>query len=128
MSDTIPRRDFRTGIGLVATGAFTAGCLLTQAVTVPAWRSAPPNEALAAFRRSGPATGAVLFPTEIVSTAVLTGLAVSARRRHDPSAGLWAGALKPWRRGTKPPRTVSTGVVGNRAPEPVGGVCAAPPA
>ena len=79
-------------MGLVATGAFTAGCLLTQVVTVPGWRSAPPDEALASFRRSGPATGAVLFPTEIVSTAVLTGLAVAAGRRQDPSAGPWAGA------------------------------------
>ena len=70
-----------------ASGAFAGGCLLTQVVTVPAWRRTPtPQAALEAFRRTGPATGAVLFPIETLATGLLIEVAVSRARDHNPGA------------------------------------------
>lgn len=73
--------DRRAAAGAAAAGAFAAGCLLTQLVTVPAWRRAgTPASALEAFRRGGPVTGAVLFPVEAVATGLLGSVAVSRAR------------------------------------------------
>jgi len=70
-----------------ASGAFAGGCLLTQIVTVPAWRRAPnPQAALEAFRKTGPATGAVLFPIEALATGLLFKVAVSQAQRQQPGA------------------------------------------
>lgn len=70
-----------------ASGAFAGGCLLTQVVTVPAWRRTPtPEAALEAFRRTGPATGAVLFPIEALATGLLLKVALSRARRQQPGA------------------------------------------
>lgn len=70
-----------------ASGAFAGGCLLTQIVTVPAWRRAPtPQAALEAFRRTGPATGAVLFPIEALATGLLLKVALSQSRGQQPGA------------------------------------------
>jgi len=71
-----------------ASGAFAGGCLLTQIVTVPAWRRAPTSQAaLEAFRRTGPATGAVLFPIEALATGLLLKVALSRARGQQPGAG-----------------------------------------
>lgn len=68
-------------------GAFAWGCLLTQVVTVPAWRRAPtPQAGLEAFRRTGPATGAVLFPIEVLATGLLIKVAVSRAQHQQPGA------------------------------------------
>jgi hypothetical protein len=74
--------------GAAAAGAFAAGCLLTQVVTVPVWRRAPTAEAaLELFRRTGPATGAVLFPVDGLAAGLLIQVAVSRARRQEPGAG-----------------------------------------
>ena len=70
-----------------ASGAFAGGCLLTQVVTVPVWRRAPTSQAaLEAFRRTGPATGAVLFPIEALATGLLIKVAVSRAQQQRPGA------------------------------------------
>ena len=71
-----------TATGAVATSAaFTAGCVLTQAVTVPTWRAMEPSAFLQRFATSGPATGGVLFPVEVAALgrrAWATGTAAMA--------------------------------------------------
>ena len=79
--------DRRTAAGLVATGAFAAGCLLTQLVSVPGWRRAgTPEAVLEAFRRGGPVTGGLLFPLEAVATGLLVSAAASRARDEHPGA------------------------------------------
>ena len=70
-----------------ASGAFAWGCLLTQVVTVPVWRRAPTSQdGLEAFRRTGPATGAVLFPIDVLATGLLIEVAVSRAQHQQPGA------------------------------------------
>lgn len=79
-------------LGLTTTAAFAAGTVLTQLVTVPTWRMLAPDVAQAVFRRSGPATGALLFPLEVAAAVNVTRLALSSRRRGDNAAPSWTGA------------------------------------
>lgn len=77
---------------LASTAAFAAGCVLTQAVTVPHWRGMDPEAFLHTFATSGPATGAVLAPIEIVSVSLLGATAWSAVRHGRPGRLPWAAA------------------------------------
>jgi anti-sigma factor RsiW len=78
---------------VAATGAFALGCLVTQLVTVPSWqRAGTPEASLRSFRRSGPATGAALFPTEVLAVGLLARLTADAVRNQRPEAAWWAPA------------------------------------
>jgi hypothetical protein len=66
---------------VAATAAFAGGGLLTQTVIVPHWRSMDPAEFLRRFPRSGPATGATLFPIEVASVALLARTMRTANRQ-----------------------------------------------
>ena len=92
VTDRRGREQANEMLGLTTTAAFAAGCVLTQVVTVPTWRMVAPDVAHAVFRRSGPATGALLFPLEVASTVIVSRLALSSRRRGDKSARSWMGA------------------------------------
>jgi len=68
----LPRRTALVAAAATATSsALASGCILTQAVTVPAWRTMEPGAFLQRFATSGPATGAVLFPMDAAATALL---------------------------------------------------------
>ncbi|MGB3762080.1 MAG: DUF1772 domain-containing protein [Ornithinimicrobium sp.] len=77
---------------LVSSAAFTAGCLLTQAVSVPTWRAMEPASFLEHFATAGPATGAVLFPLEIAAVALLGTTTYSVIRLRRGGRLLWAAA------------------------------------
>jgi hypothetical protein len=66
---------------VAATAAFAGGGLLTQTVIVPHWRAMDPAEFLRRFARSGPATGATLFPIEVASVALLARTMRTASRQ-----------------------------------------------
>ena len=93
----LPAGDWRVSAAATASGAFAWGCLLTQLVTVPAWRRAETGEArLRAFRNGGPTTGAVLFPVEVAAAGLLSSVAWSRLRTGDSKAlpaGLAAVAM-----------------------------------
>lgn len=81
----------RSAAAVATTAAFAAECLLTQAATARSWqRATSPQEALEAFRRCGPATGAVSFPTEVLSSGLVASLAVTSARRGGRNAPRWA--------------------------------------
>ncbi len=73
-----------------ATAAFAAGGVLTQLVIVPAWRGMEPSAFLARFPTAGPTTGAVLFPIEITSVALLGRITYIAIRHGQPGRAGWA--------------------------------------
>lgn len=75
--------------GVAMTAAFAAGGLLTQFVTVPRWRRLDPAAFRAHFARSGPATGAVLFPIEVASTVLLGRAAIEATKNGGPGRRAW---------------------------------------
>lgn len=78
--------------GAATTAAFAAGCVLTQAVTVPGWRAMEPAAFLARFATSGPATGAVLFPIEIAATALLGATTYTTIKQRRPGRVAWGAA------------------------------------
>jgi Domain of unknown function (DUF1772) len=78
--------------GVASTAAFAAGCVLTQAVTVPTWRRMEPATFLERFATTGPATGAVLAPLDIASVGLLGVATASATRRREPGRLLLAAA------------------------------------
>lgn len=66
---------------------FATGCLYTQLMTVRRWQAAPSGlAARAAFRSTGPRTGGVLFPVEVIASALLVRTAVADTRAGRPSA------------------------------------------
>lgn len=80
-----------TATAAVATSAaFTAGCVLTQAVTVPTWRAMEPSAFLQRFATSGPATGGVLFPVEVAAVALLGATTWRTGRERRPGRRAWA--------------------------------------
>lgn len=76
--------------GVVASAAFTAGGVLTQAVTVPMWRAMEPAAFLQQFASSGPATGAVLFPFELAAVALLAAATYTTVKQRHPARLAWA--------------------------------------
>lgn len=91
--DAPTRATARTAAAAVAaSAAFTAGCALTQAVTVPAWRAMEPTAFLRRFAVSGPATGAVLFPVEVAAVVLLGATTRTTTAQRRPGRWAWAGA------------------------------------
>lgn len=78
---------------LAASAMFAGGGLLTQTVIVPFWRSGTPEEALDRFADHGPATGATLFPIELVAVVLLGVVTVSALRGRSPGRLAWSTAF-----------------------------------
>jgi len=91
-----PARRARTGVAaaaIAATGAFAGGGLLTQTVLVPHWLELDPAEFLAHFKKYGPATGATLFPIELLATLLLGIVLVSAIRSRSRGRLAWGIAV-----------------------------------
>ena len=91
-----PVRGARAGVAaaaIAATGAFAGGGLLTQTVLVPHWLELDPAEFLAHFKKYGPATGATLFPIEVLATVLLGIVFVSAARSRSRGRFAWGIAL-----------------------------------
>lgn len=79
----------RSAAAVATTAAFAAE--LTQAATARSRRRpASSQEVLEAFRHCGPATGAVSFATEILSSALVTSLALTSARRRRRESTRWA--------------------------------------
>ncbi|MBV6756422.1 DUF1772 domain-containing protein [Rhodococcus opacus] len=75
---------------VAVTSAFAGGALLTQTVIVPHWRGMDPAEFLSEFARSGPATGATVFPFEVASVVLLGMTTYSTVTRRQPGRLAWA--------------------------------------
>ncbi|MGH4025974.1 MAG: DUF1772 domain-containing protein [Pseudonocardiaceae bacterium] len=91
-----PAQGARAGVAAVAiaaTGAFAGGELLTQTVLVPHWLELDPAEFFAHFKKYGPATGATLFPIELLATLLLGVVLVSAVRGRSRGRLAWGIAL-----------------------------------
>ena len=75
--------------GVVTSAAFAAGCVVTQAVTVPTWRALEPAEFLRQFATSGPATGAVLLPVELAAAALSAATTYTFVKQRRPGRLVW---------------------------------------
>lgn len=69
------------------------GGLLTQTVVVPLWQAMEPAAFLDSFATYGPATGATLFPVELLSVVLLGAVVVATVRHREPGRLVWVGAL-----------------------------------
>lgn len=78
---------------IASAAAFAGGGLLTQTAIVPSWRAMKPAAFLATFATYGPATGATLFPIELLAVVLLGLVVYSTTRIGGPERLVWAGAL-----------------------------------
>jgi hypothetical protein len=60
---------------------------------VPFWRAGKPADSLDSFATYGPATGATLFPIELLAVGLLGVVTTDAVRNREPGRLAWATAL-----------------------------------
>lgn len=89
-------RDLLAVAAVATTAAFAGGALITQTVIVPHWRSMDPGAFLDHFATYGPATGATLFPIEVIATLALSGSTYLAVRNRRPARALWRWPRRAW--------------------------------
>lgn len=80
-------------VAVASAAAFAGGGLLTQTVTVPYWQAMKPAAFLTSFATYGPATGATLFPIELLAIVLLGLVVYSTVRSGEPGRLVWIGAL-----------------------------------